>query len=86
MYGPGLGVLECMRLRVKDIDFDYCQINVRDGKGHKDRITVLPENLKSPLKRHLQQHALHESDLKNCKDSVKMPMALKRKYTNAQYE
>ncbi len=87
MYGAGLRVLECMRLRVKDIDFDYSQINVRDGKGHKDRITVLPENLKSPLKRHLQQRlALHQRDLKNGKGSVKMPMALKRKYLNAQYE
>jgi len=87
MYGAGLRVLECMRLRVKDIDFDYSQINVRDGKGHKDRITLLPENLKSPLKRHLQQRrALHQRDLKNAKGSVKMPMALKRKYLNAQYE
>ena len=76
-----------MRLRAKDIDFDYSQINVRDGKGHKDRIKVLPENLKSPLKRHLQQRrALHEGDLKNGKGSVKMTMALKRKYPNAQYD
>ena len=46
LYGSGLRVLECMRLRVKDIDFEYTQIIVRDGKGQKDRITMLPENLK----------------------------------------
>lgn len=87
MYGAGLRVLECMRLRVKDIDFDYQQLTVRSGKGQKDRTTMLPQNIVNALKRHLRQRCkLHQRDLKNGKGSVKMPMALKRKYANAQDE
>ena len=52
MYGAGLRVMECVRLRVKDIDFGYGQILVRDGKGAKDRVTMLPEVLKEQLTRH----------------------------------
>jgi integrase len=55
LYGSGLRVLEALRLRVKDIDFDYSQIRVRDGKGAKDRVTVLPESLVRPLQVHLQR-------------------------------
>ena len=64
LYGAGLRLTECLRLRVKDIDFGYSQIVVRDGKGGKDRITVLPNSLKEPLKKHLEKvKALHERDL-----------------------
>jgi integrase len=64
LYGAGLRLTECLRLRVKDIDFGYSQIVVRDGKGGKDRITVLPHSLKDHLKQHLEKvKALHERDL-----------------------
>jgi integrase len=53
LYGAGLRLMECVRLRVKDLDFDYRQIIVRDGKGEKDRRTILPEPLTEPLRRHL---------------------------------
>ena len=53
IYGSGLRLMECLRLRVKDVDFSYNQILVRDGKGHQDRITMLPETIKHPLKKHL---------------------------------
>lgn len=54
LYGSGLRLMECVRLRVKDIDFDYARITVRDGKGAKDRVTMLPINLVAALQRHLQ--------------------------------
>src|ERR1700742_1366218 len=64
LYGSGLRLMECLRLRVKDIDFDYDRVIVRDGKGAKDRITLLPPSLKAPLQRHLSKvRALHEQDL-----------------------
>ncbi|MFW6053032.1 MAG: tyrosine-type recombinase/integrase [Desulfosalsimonas sp.] len=64
MYGAGLRVMECVRLRVKDIDFGYGQILVRDGKGSKDRVTMLPEILKNPLKLHLEKvKSIHDRDL-----------------------
>ena len=53
LYGAGLRLMECIRLRVKDVDFSYNQIVVRDGKGHKDRVTMLPQNVQAPLQRHL---------------------------------
>ena len=53
MYGAGLRLMECLRLRVQDIDFERSEIMVRDGKGAKDRITMLPESLKQPLQQHL---------------------------------
>src|SRR5262249_55232047 len=55
LYGTGMRILECLRLRVKDIDFGYRQIIVRDGKGAKDRVTVLPASLVDSLKRHLER-------------------------------
>lgn len=65
LYGAGLRVMECVRLRIKDIDFGYQQIVVRDGKGHKDRITMLPEIVIEPLSRHLEKIKIaHEVDLK----------------------
>src|SRR3954463_5263301 len=64
LYGSGLRLMECLRLRMKDVDFTYCQLTVRDGKGEQDRITMLPTKLKEPLTRHMQRvKALHEDDV-----------------------
>lgn len=64
LYGSGLRVMECVRLRVKDVDFGYRQITVRDGKGEKDRRTMLPDSLAEPLRRQLERtRMLHEEDL-----------------------
>src|SRR5215475_3257209 len=64
LYGSGLRLMECLCLRVKDVDFFYNQIVVRDGKGRRDRVTMLPQNIKTPLQRHLQDvHQLHAQDL-----------------------
>ena len=64
LYGSGLRLMECSRLRVKDGDFSYNPIVVRDGKGDKDRVTMLPLNVKNSLHRHLQEvKTLHERDL-----------------------
>ncbi len=84
MYGSGLRLLECLRLRVKDIDFDYLQLMVRDGKGQKDRKTMLPVKLVEPLREHLRQRkTLHDRDVAAGRGSVKLPGALNRKYPNA---
>ena len=64
MYGAGLRLMECLRLRIQDVDFDRSEIIVRDGKGGKDRITMLPESLKQPLHRHIAKaKTIHEKDL-----------------------
>jgi integrase len=55
LYGSGLRLMECLRLRVKDLDFDNHQLVVRDGKGENDRVTMLPDTLITPLKEHLQK-------------------------------
>jgi len=87
LYGAGLRVIECLRLRIKDIDFAYNQIGVRAAKGDKDRVTMLPQNLKEPLKKHLQRiKKLHDNDLKNGFGVVDLPGALARKYPNASKE
>ncbi len=84
MYGAGLRLMECLRLRVQDVDFDRHEITVRDGKGAKDRRTMLPALLKSPLRDHLRRvKAIHERDLANGWGRVLMPDALDRKYPNA---
>lgn len=84
MYGTGLRLMECLRLRVQDIDFGRNEITVRDGKGAKDRITMLPESLKEPLRQHLvKTKSVHESDIKDGWGYVLMPYALDRKYPNA---
>ncbi len=84
LYGAGLRLLECCRLRVKDIDYSRNQITVRAGKGDKDRYTMLPGVVKEPLLRHLQAVKLqHEKDLKRGLGRVALPNALERKYPNA---
>ena len=87
MYGTGLRLMECLRLRVQDIDFSREEILVRDGKGSKDRITMLPESLRTPLQDHLKRvKAMHERDLADGWRRVLMPEALDRKYPNASRE
>jgi integron integrase len=84
LYGTGMRIMECVRLRVKDVDFDRYEILVRDGKGGKDRVTMLPALVVVPLKLHLQQRqALFEDDKRNGKAEVYLPDALTRKYPNA---
>jgi integron integrase len=84
LYGAGLRVMECLRLRVKDVDLAYRQILVRDGKGEKDRVTMLPEKLVEPLRSHLHRvKGLHARDLKEGYGEVNMPYALARKYPRA---
>jgi integron integrase len=84
LYGCGLRGIEAMRLRVNDIDFALNQIMVRDGKGRKDRVTLLPNDVKCPIDAHLKQvKRLHEKDLQNGFGSVFLPDALERKYKNA---
>lgn len=87
LYGSGLRLMECVRLRVKDVDFGYRQITVRDGKGEKDRRTVLPGSLIEPLKRQLvRARLLHEEDLQKGCGRVYLPYALERKYPQAATE
>jgi len=84
MYGAGLCLMECLRLRLQDVDFSRNEILVRDGKGAKDRITMLPESLKKPLQDHLRKvKAIHERDLADGWGRVQLPSALDRKYPNA---
>jgi integron integrase len=87
MYGAGLRLMECLRLRVQDIDFSRNEIMVRDGKGAKDRITMLPESLKQPLSDHLKNvKRIHDRDLADGWGRVLLPGALDRKYPNAPAE
>jgi len=87
LYGSGLRLMECLRLRVKDIDFGQHQIVVRDGKGAKDRATLLPQRLIAPIQEHLiTVRNLHEHDLQQGYGAVELPFALARKYPNADRE
>ncbi|HVB48032.1 MAG TPA: integron integrase [Burkholderiales bacterium] len=87
LYGAGLRLRECLKLRVKDVDFDYRQILVRDAKGAKDRVTMLPGPLVESLRGHLARvKALHERDLASGHGDVELPNALGRKYPRAAYE
>ena len=84
MYGTGMRLMECVRLRVQDIDFEYQQITVRQGKGNKDRVVPLPEKLIPTLRKHLlQTQSLHQDDLKAGYGEVLLPPALARKLGNA---
>jgi len=87
LYGCGLRGIECVRLRIKDIDFEMNQVVVRSGKGQKDRITMLPEDVKPALKEHLKYvKKMHEKDLSYGFGSVYLPNALAKKYKNAPKE
>ena len=87
LYGSGLRLMECVRLRVKDLDFEYKTITVRDGKGEKDRITPMPDSLIQPLQRQLERvRLLHEEDLAAGFGSVYLPNALDHKHPNAATE
>jgi integron integrase len=84
LYGTGMRLMECLRLRVKDVDFARNEILVRDGKGGKDRRTVLPRTLAEPLQRELERaRLLHEADLRDGGGVTALPFALARKYPNA---
>jgi len=87
LYGSGLRLMEALRLRVKDLDLLRREITVRDGKGGKDRLTVLPQSLVPALREHLSRvRSLHQSDLAAGWGRVLMPFALARKYPNASCE
>jgi integron integrase len=84
LYGTGMRILECLRLRVKDVNFIKKEIVVREGKGFKDRVTMLPESLVAPLQVHLRRVAsLHARDLEEGYGEVYLPYALARKYPKA---
>ena len=87
LYGAGLRLEECLELRVKDVDFDRCQITVRQGKGRKDRVSVLPAAARGPLHEHLADvRRLHEADLAHGFGRVVLPFAIDRKYPHAAAE
>ena len=84
LYGTGMRIMECLRLRVKDVDFSRREILIRDGKGFKDRVTMLPETLLIPFRDHLKSvKIIHEQDLAAGYGSVYMPNALEKKYPSA---
>lgn len=84
LYGTGMRLMEGLRLRVKDVDFDRHQITIRAGKGDKDRVTMLPGSLIEPLRAHLAERRIwHDKDLATGMADVELPIALERKYPNA---
>jgi len=87
LYGTGMRLLECLRMRVKDVDFSYRRVLVRDGKGAKDRVTVLPDKLIDDLQAHLaRRRELHRAEVQSGLGNVYVPMSLARKYPNAPRE
>ncbi|MFA5923825.1 MAG: integron integrase [Methylococcaceae bacterium] len=87
LYGTGMRLMECVRLRVQDVDFDQNLIMVRDGKGQKDRVVPFPQSLRQLLTDHLQERQrLHQEDLAQGLGEVFLPDALARKYPNAAKE
>jgi len=87
LYGSGLRLKECLRLRVKDVEFTRNEIVVREGKGKKDRVTMLPAAVEEPLAAHLVRvRRLHEKDLRAGLGRAQLPNALARKYPNADRE
>jgi integron integrase len=87
LYGSGMRLMEVIRLRIKDVDFNRVEILVRDGKGMKDRVTVLPRCLVEPLKQHLALvKARHNAELKAGRGDVYLPFALERKYPNGPWD
>jgi integron integrase len=87
MYGAGIRLMECLALRVKDVVFERNQILIRNGKGARDRVTILPESLQAAIKVQLERvKAMHEVGLKSGFGRVQLPLALDRKYPNAGFE
>ena len=87
LYGSGMRLMECLRLRVKDVDFELRTITLRETKSNRDRVTVLPQAVREPLRLHLAKvKAQHDEDLTRGYGRVVMPGALGRKYPNADYE
>lgn len=87
MYGAGLRLMECLRLRMHDVDFSANQITIRDGKGGKDRLTMLPQIVKRPLQEHLVRvRKIHNRDIADGYGRAQLPYALERKYPNADAE
>ncbi len=87
LYGSGLRLLECARLRVKDVDFSAGQLIVRNGKGNRDRVTLLPTRLRGPLHAHVEDvRRMHRADLKAGAGYVELPGALLHKYPFAERE
>ena len=87
LYGSGLRTLECLQLRVKDLDFGRGEITVRDGKRQQDRVTMLPDVLRQPLQNHpWRVREQHETDLNRGLGRAPLPNALIRKYPNAERE
>lgn len=87
LYGGGLRLMEGVRLRVKDVDFSRKEIIIRDGKGQKDRVTVMPTSLVSPLRQHIARvRAIHQFELAEGRGDVYLPDALARKYPGAPFE
>ncbi|MEW5754866.1 MAG: integron integrase [Pseudomonadota bacterium] len=87
LYGTGMRLMDCLRLRIQDVDFEYNQILIRDGKGRKDRVVPLPKRLAQTLKDHMERaRLLHAQDLQQGFGEVFLPNALARKYPNAAKE
>jgi integron integrase len=87
LYGTGMRLMECVRLRVKDVDFGRNEILIRDGKGAKDRVTMLPAVLAGPLQDHLaRRRIIYEDDLRDGRAEVWLPDALEKKYPRAPTE
>ena len=87
LYGSGLRLMECLRLRIKDIDFGYNHITVRDAKGLRDRVALLPQRLQRPLRGQVARvEELHRQELARGGGKVYLPFALERKYPNAARE
>lgn len=87
LYGAGLRLMEALRLRVKDVEFERCELTVRQGKGGKDRITTLPQVIVRPLQEHLRRvEAIHRQDVADGFGRVELPKALSRKFPNADRE
>ncbi len=84
LYGTGMRLIESVRLRVQDLDFEYRQITIRNGKGNKDRVTVMPESLVTPLQTHLRRvKAIHDQDIAEGFGRVYLPYALNKKFSTA---
>ena len=87
LYGSGLRLMECLRLRIKDVDFENKYLIIRNGKGEKDRVTILPNNMVNEIKNQMNGvNKLHKSDLNLGFGKVSLPYALEKKYPNADKE